>query len=350
MAAGRGGVMAVTTTLLVAAMLLAPACAATTYRITFTVGDTPTDMEFSADTRNSAAGIAGFSTPNLPRITNLPTVTPKLADFVNSSSTASDVTLTSLLNPNGTGADTLRMGFTIDLDEDPTFIPEAVNGTDVEFINENSEQDNFTITIPPDNPTDVEPEGDGDDTQLILIIVFSVLLGLLLIAFVYALVFHRHDDDDEKVDPNESGMPLSVVPHDRHQPTTAWDEPSKPETSTVPQSKPTPQPVQQQAAVEPAPTPAAEPAASTKPRDSIADERAKYRWNATANAVADPAPGGDVPLPKLANIEPPANTPKNPDDIADERARYRWNAAANEVADPPPGGDVPVPKLANAVP
>ena len=119
-----------------------------------------------------------------------------------------------------------------------------------------------------------------------------------------------------------------------------------------------------------------------KKRDDIADERAQYNWNAAANAVADPAPGGDVPVAKMAGVStgkaaPPAHRttlrwvltrvvplssplsalkvvedaqnappPKKQDSIAHQRAQYNWNAAANAIADPAPGGDVPVPKMA----
>jgi len=68
--------------------------------------------------------------------------------------------------------------------------------------------------------------------------------------------------------------------------------------------------------------------------------------------VADPPPGGDVPVAQLANVvsDMPKELPeKTRDPIADERAQYLWNAAENAVADDAPGGGEPVPKMAEVV-
>lgn len=38
-----------------------------------------------------------------------------------------------------------------------------------------------------------------------------------------------------------------------------------------------------------------------KPRQSIADERARYRWNAAETALSNPAPSGG-PVPKMKGV------------------------------------------------
>ncbi len=61
-------------------------------------------------------------------------------------------------------------------------------------------------------------------------------------------------------------------------------------------------------------------------------------------------PGDDIPM-TLTSTHGNTQTPTAPatlqrSDIADEKAKYLWNAAANAVADPHPGGHPVTPKLA----
>lgn len=78
---------------------------------------------------------------------------------------------------------------------------------------------------------------------------------------------------------------------------------------------------------------------------------------APAPAPSGPAAGGKTnPCPPQPQPdgnggadEPPQPHSQRADSISQKRAQYLWNASANAVADPPPGGDIPVPAMGETV-
>eukprot|EP00051_Salpingoeca_urceolata_P020464 m.307217 g.307217 ORF g.307217 m.307217 type:complete len:281 (-) comp19627_c0_seq7:180-1022(-) len=167
---------------LVLALLPQHACAVR-YRVVLTIGDTPANMKFQ-QTSNLAAGIAGFSPNSFQTIesSSMNALSQSLANAVNASS-AFDI---SLVSNEAAGNNTLDVVFFVDLDQDPTFIPEKVNGTTVTFKTNDDSTDTFVIDIDSEEQPeiDVVPPDDDDNTRLIMLIVFGTVGALLLVALL----------------------------------------------------------------------------------------------------------------------------------------------------------------------
>eukprot|EP00051_Salpingoeca_urceolata_P020461 m.307180 g.307180 ORF g.307180 m.307180 type:complete len:284 (-) comp19627_c0_seq2:103-954(-) len=146
---------------LVLALLPQHACAVR-YRVVLTIGDTPANMKFQ-QTSNLAAGIAGFSPNSFQTIesSSMNALSQSLANAVNASS-AFDI---SLVSNEAAGNNTLDVVFFVDLDQDPTFIPEKVNGTTVTFKTNDDSTDTFVIDIDSEEQPeiDVVPPGVCND-------------------------------------------------------------------------------------------------------------------------------------------------------------------------------------------
>eukprot|EP01147_Barroeca_monosierra_P006818 gene6818-9500_t len=203
-----------------------------------------------------------------------------------------------------------------------------------------------------------------DDTPKIIGIVFGVIGGLLFISLVIFTV-KRHIDKRPagNVGTNFSEELSTEVTATAGNPMFSLSVPSNPPmikpSSQLPNEEPKP-PADTNEYQPPAPEEPKDPADTNEDQPPASEEP-----KPPADTNEDQPPASEEPKdPADTNEEQPpvSEEPKDPEDessnredngiigsVAPMRATYLWNSSANAVADPPPGGQVVEPSLSRVV-
>eukprot|EP00049_Salpingoeca_infusionum_P008302 m.135446 g.135446 ORF g.135446 m.135446 type:complete len:364 (+) comp13974_c0_seq1:113-1204(+) len=333
------------------AAFIALASSTTTWRVLIRFGDTPTFIVFPS-TNDAGAGFIDLGGGDTGVITDdgQDAIEQQIQNATNGNSNVTTVSFT-----NDTGTFVGEFEITTDGDENPLNVDELTEFT-ITFLDKDGNEQNITFTLnpnDPENPIAVSPVRP-DPTPIILGVILGILgLALVLVLVKVGLKRYKQNkatnptsDDDVELGqieraPTTKQPEPTTTPAEDVKKTEPMPEPAPVQVAPEPTPEPQPTPVEPvqepekvedvqdepQSTPEAEPTPDSTPAADSTPQVAAAtavaeQEVAKILAEATEEAVAGPSDGEESGDGK--------NTSK--------KATYLWNATANAVADPPPGG------------
>jgi len=238
-------------------------CHAGGYKITWTLCCTAPTFTLPTSAPGSTAGFAGESDSTSGNVLSEADATAMKNQIAAQMGVSPSVLCCVTLSSQGGS-----MSLSVEI-EDPVDPPVLVNAS-ITFGGNN-------FTTNGTNPRIVETSGGSNNTTVIIIAVIFSVLGALLFAVMAYILYRKHKAEKEKgvagIKPISRPDDIPLVVASTTTSIIAISETSSQEPSTM--------------------------------RKPIADEKVRYLWNAAANAVSDPPPGGHPvgpPQPKLAFV------------------------------------------------